>query len=98
MISAQPSHGILQGNAYSPVAVAVTGNIPYDKIAVNDTGDFAVIVFTSNGGDVSLQASLQRPTTAAPKTSSVSQLSFSGEVFPLPHSMRSDYLLRKQFI
>lgn len=96
MISTQPSHGVLKGNAYSSVLIIASG-ISYEQLAFNGTGDLAHIVFTSNGGDVSLQATLKKPTTVVPGVSSTPQ-SFSGVRNPAPLSTRSDYLLRRQIL
>jgi len=95
-LSTQPSHGILKSNEYSSVLVIVSG-ISSAQLSFNEMNDFAHIVFTSNGGDISLQASLKMPTTVAP-VSSIARSSFSASSTrnPLPLSTHSDYLLRKQ--
>jgi len=95
MISTQPSHGILKSHEYSSVLIIASG-ISYEQLSFNETDAFARIVFTSNGGDVSLQASLKKPTTVTPEASSIPPLFFSGGSNPIPLSMRPDYLLRRQ--
>jgi hypothetical protein len=93
MISTQPSHGVLKGNAYSPVLITASG-ISYENLAFSGIERFARIVFSSNGGDVSLQATLKKPTIVEPGMSFRPQLSYERNSALL--SMHQDYLLRKQ--